>query len=718
MESELPVPETDQSPTDDVPSIEDPIAMVNRLHEVLSTAGLHHADLGLPLIAVVGSQSVGKTSVLESIVGLDFLPRGTGIVTRRPLVLKLKWIPSPGGNSDTPKVWAEFDHLPAEQFPIENIRAEIERETFRLCGSIGISDRPIGLSIFSPHVMDLTLVDLPGLTKVPIEGQAPDIVQKIRNLVLGFVKERSSIILAISAANVDLATSDALALARQVDPLGERTLGVLTKLDLADESGSAVEALLGRVYPLRLGYVGVVCRSEAKSRAGMTFAGAVKAEEEFFAQSPTLKPLVGQCGIPFLARRLQVLLFQHIREVLPDFRARVQQVTEDCRKELESFGDEDSEQRMGKGPFLLHLISGYVRNFADGLDGRLAYHQSEVPPDRLVGGARLHYIFHKVFAQAILDFDVFSGLTDLEIRMAMRNAAGPKPQLFVPEIAFESLVKRQIQKLEDPSLQCVQLVFEELKRIASQSEVLEMQRFPGLREKILEVSHAVIRSCLQPTNQTVTNLICMEREYINVDHPDFIGGHRAMSQIQESSFSTKSQASMASLPTEASPTEEAPPQVPASSSGWPSSRSGGVQSPPSPPRTARRSRWGTVSAPEEPLRLPAVPLVVTPSGEPTEKERKDTELLKTLVSSYYTIVKRKIVDAVPKTIMRFMVNSVRDALHHECISTLYKSELFDELLTEADETRQQRSNCEHRFEELRRAQEIMSRICDAAATQV
>ncbi|CAE8597978.1 unnamed protein product, partial [Polarella glacialis] len=263
---------------------------------VVLGAGLH-ADLGLPMIAVVGSQSVGKTSVLESLVGRDFLPRGSGIVTRRPLILQLRTTRQPPQNqpdsstadssaagqpvADNQREWAEFEHLPGEQFSsFEAVRREVERETERVCGSHrGVSDQPILLRIFSPSVMDLTLVDLPGLTKVPTGDQPKDISERIRNLVLRYILPKSSIILAVSAANADLATSDALALAREVDPLGERTLGVLTKLDLADESGSAIEALQGRLYPLRLGYVGVICRSERDSATGLTFEDALKAEE-------------------------------------------------------------------------------------------------------------------------------------------------------------------------------------------------------------------------------------------------------------------------------------------------------------------------------------------------------------------------------------------------------------------------------------------------------
>lgn len=191
--------------------------------------------------------------------------------------------------------------FPLERFKgFEDVRREIEAETLRVCGASLVSPEPILLRIFSATVMDLTLVDLPGLTQVPTAEQPKDMPQKIRQLVKSFVEKPSSIILAVSAANVDLATSDALALAREVDPEGLRTVGVLTKLDLDAEN--AVPALLGNVYPLRLGYTAVVCRNESHSQQGVTFEEALKAEADFFARHPKLQSL--QTLLPALISEL------------------------------------------------------------------------------------------------------------------------------------------------------------------------------------------------------------------------------------------------------------------------------------------------------------------------------------------------------------------------------------------------------------------------------
>ena len=127
------------------------------------TANLNNS-LQLPQIAVIGAQSTGKSSVLESIIGKDLLPRGTGIVTRRPIVLQLNNTPS--GTEE----YIEFGHKKGEKFTQwDHARKELEDEMNRVAGmNKGISSNPVIVSMFSPNVVNLNIVDLPGITKVTL----------------------------------------------------------------------------------------------------------------------------------------------------------------------------------------------------------------------------------------------------------------------------------------------------------------------------------------------------------------------------------------------------------------------------------------------------------------------------------------------------------------------------------------------------------------------
>jgi len=309
----------------------------------------------LPFNITSDSQSSGKSSVLESLVGRDFLPRGSGIVTRRPLVLQLNNIPSSQisgtGNASSStasslesgtavKEWGEFLHLPRKTFfNFNEIRDEIQRETDRVAGkNKAVTANPITLKIFSPHVLNLTLVDLPGITKVPVGDQPSNIEEQIRDMVLTYISKPSAIILAVTAANTDLANSDALQMAKRVDPSGDRTIGVLTKLDLMDKGTNALEVLQGKVLPLKLGYIAVMNRSQQDIINSKPMTEALKAEEEFFANHPQYKSLHGQCGTRFLATSLNKTLMYHIKAKIPELRQKVSKSLEDAAKELGSFG--------------------------------------------------------------------------------------------------------------------------------------------------------------------------------------------------------------------------------------------------------------------------------------------------------------------------------------------------------------------------------------------
>lgn len=158
------------------------IPLISKLQEIFYKAKMPF-EIDFPQIVVVGGQSAGKSSVLESIVGRDFLPRGTNIVTRRPIHIQL--INTPHAH----KEWAEFVHKPGDKYyDFSKVREEIELDTDRVCGrNKDISSVQIMLKIFSPRVVDLTLIDLPGIAKVPTGDQPLDIEQKINDLCLQYI---------------------------------------------------------------------------------------------------------------------------------------------------------------------------------------------------------------------------------------------------------------------------------------------------------------------------------------------------------------------------------------------------------------------------------------------------------------------------------------------------------------------------------------------------
>jgi dynamin 1-like protein len=495
---------------------------------------------------VVGSQSSGKSSVLENIVGRDFLPRGSGIVTRRPLILQLINVPSERSDHPddhevhiphTPAAvagqdeFAEFNHIPGRRFfDFAEVRREIENETARIAGNNkGINRQPINLKIYSPHVLSLTLVDLPGLTKVPIGDQPTDIEKQTRNLISEYIAKPNSIILAVSPANVDIVNSEALKLARHVDPTGKRTIGVLTKLDLMDHGTNALDILSGRVYPLKLGFIGVVNRSQQDIQINKPMSEALAAERDFFRMHPAYRNIASRCGTQFLAKTLNQTLMAHIRERLPDIKARLNTLMGQTQQELASYGTDAFTGKEHRGSLILQLMTRFATSFISSIDGT----SSEISTKELCGGARIYYIFNSVFGNSLESIDPTQNLSAMDIRTAIRNSTGPRPSLFVPELAFDLLVKPQIKLLEMPSQRCVELVYEELIKICHTCYSNELSRYPRLQGKLIEVVSDLLRERLGPSSSYVESLIAIQRAYINTNHPNFLGAAAAMSSVMQ-----------------------------------------------------------------------------------------------------------------------------------------------------------------------------------------
>lgn len=270
--------------------------------------------------------------MLESIVGRDFLPRGTNIVTRRPIHIHL--INSP----HTQREWAEFEHKPGEKFyDFLKVKEEIEIDTDKICGrNKGISKVPITIKIYSQKVVDLTLVDLPGITKVATGDQPPDIEQQIQDLCLRYIEQNSAIIMAVCPANNDIANADALKIARRVDPSMERTMGVLTKVDIMDEGTNCLDIISGQVYPLKLGFIPVVCRSQRDIMEGKPIGDCLDQEALYFKSSGHYSAISSRCGVPYLCKQLNENIVRQIKRSLPFIRSKITSMLYCKEKELKS----------------------------------------------------------------------------------------------------------------------------------------------------------------------------------------------------------------------------------------------------------------------------------------------------------------------------------------------------------------------------------------------
>ncbi|CAN0846584.1 Dynamin-related protein 3A [Linum grandiflorum] len=675
-----------QSPPTAAPLGSSVIPMVNKLQDIFAQLG-SQSTIDLPQVAVVGSQSSGKSSVLEALVGRDFLPRGNEICTRRPLVLQLVQTKRKGDGSE--EEWGEFLHRPDKRYyDFSEIRREIEAVTAKEAGdNKGVSDKQIRLKIFSPTVLDITLVDLPGITKVPVGDQPTDIEAKIRTMIMSYIKKPSCLILAVTAANADLANSDALQIAGIADPDGYRTIGIITKLDIMDRGTDARNLLLGKVIPLRLGYIGVVNRCQEDINLNRTIKDALAAEEKFFRSHPVYNSLADRCGIPQLAKKLNHILVQHIKGILPVLKSRISDTLVSVAKEHASYG-EITESKAGQGALLLTIFSKYGKAFSSMLEGE----NEETSTSQLSGLARIKYVFQSIFVKSLEGVDPCEDLTDDDIRTAIQNACGSNAALFVPVISHRCLAN-------------------------------ELQRFPVLRKRMDEVIGNFLRDGLEPSETMVGHLIEMEMDYINTSHPNFIGGTKAVEVAQQQLKSSRANPAI-SRPKDVTEVDKTPAsersvktrailgrsvngvrqvanaETIVTSDLGPGRSSWGISSIFGGSNSSRFSSEKTATSMEymdgdygsdylsnslSVIHLQEPPEMLRPSDTPSEQESIEIAVIKLLLRSYYNIVRKNIEDLVPKTIMHFLVQHTKRELHNVLIKKLYRENLFEEMLQEPDE---------------------------------
>jgi replication fork clamp-binding protein CrfC len=213
----------------------------------------------------------------------------------------------------------------------------------------------------------------------------------------------------------------------------------------------------------------------------------------------------------------------HIKQTLPDIKARIASSLQKYQAELSQLGD----SLLGNtSNIILNMITEFSNEYRSVLEGN----NQELSSIELSGGARISFVYHELYANGVKAVDPFDQVKDVDIRTVLYNSSGSSPALFVGTMAFELIVKQQIKRLEDPSLKCVSLVYDELIRILGQLLTKPIfRRYPALKEKAHAVVVAFFKKAMEPTNKLVKDLVAMEACYINTGHPDFINGSRVSS---------------------------------------------------------------------------------------------------------------------------------------------------------------------------------------------
>uniref|UniRef100_A0A3P8PV58 Interferon-induced GTP-binding protein Mx n=1 Tax=Astatotilapia calliptera TaxID=8154 RepID=A0A3P8PV58_ASTCA len=715
--------------------MEELIPLVNKLQDAFSSIG-QACNLDLPQIAVVGGQSAGKSSVLENFVGRDFLPRGSGIVTRRPLVLQL---------INSSAEWAEFLHCKGKKFTdFDEVRQEIEGETDRVTGANkGISPVPINLRVYSPNVLNLTLIDLPGITKVPVGDQPADIEQQIRDMIMQFITRESCLILAVTPANTDLANSDALKLAKDVDPQGLRTIGVITKLDLMDEGTDARDVLENKLLPLRRGYIGVVNRSQKDIDGRKDIKAALEAERKFFLSHPAYRHMAEKMGTPRLQKMLNQQLTNHIRDTLPAFRSKLQSQLLALDKEAEEYRGYRPDDPSRKTKQLLQMVQQFSVDFEKRIEGS----GDQVDTVELSGGAKINRIFHERFPFELVKMECDEKEMRREISYAIKNIHGIRTGLFTPDMAFEAIVKKQVIKLKEPCVKCVDMVIQELINTVRQCSN-KLECFPMLREETERIVTSHIRDRESRAKDQVLLLIDIQLSYINTNHEDFIGFGLSVDVIRKGWLTINNISIMKGgakeywfvltaeslswfkddeekekkymLPLDNLKVRDVEKSFMSSKHIFCifNTESRNVYKDNRTLELACDSQDDVDSWKSSLLRAGVESEKTTSTDNfsmDPQLERK-VETIRNLVDSYMAIVNKCIRDLMPKTIMHLMINNVKDFINAELLAQLYSAGDQNALMDESQEQAQRRDEVLRTHQALKEALAIIGDISTSTIT--
>ena len=507
-----------------------------KIGNVLNSLFIDRKDIEIPRLVVVGSQSSGKSSLLNSILGMDILPTGTNMVTRSPLQLELIQAGTNHhaifGNYIEGK-WCEDKDIEITYPNITNeqkneISNKIELVTRANAGDgMNITFKPIYLRIVSPNVPNLSLVDLPGLTMVACtdKGQPKDIKDQIRKMIGEYIESKKTIILAVMPARTDIEADIALDLIKDYDPNGERTIGILTKLDLMNEGTNISKLLENNVsvdLQLKYGYYGIKNRSKKESIEKNVQEG-LQIEREYFAKHNIYsnEKYKSNLGIPSLCSNLSQILIEKIKCCLPKILTEINQNVQENDLKLEKLGSPLPKDDKEKASFIHQLLSKFCRKFISVLEDR---------GNIINTGRNIKDIFieYRKEISNINPFDV-QNCSNKYIEESIKNCEGnhmsfPSPPIEVLEQIIKDNHKQPLNKLFGPSKSCTNRIMSELISLTSiLIDNLGIIRFPNFSKLLkTEIINNILVDNFNDCLEKIKENIDMQENYLWTDNEQFL----------------------------------------------------------------------------------------------------------------------------------------------------------------------------------------------------
>lgn len=396
--------------------------------------------------------------------------------------------------------------------------------TEKLCGkSKGIIDDPIVLNVYSPYCPDLTLIDLPGITRIAQDGQAKNIEEITKNMAARYCKDERTIILCVIPANQDMSTSDGLQMAMQLDPKGERTIGVITKIDIMDRGTNAKRMLMNEEIKLKLGFVGVKGRSQADVSEGMKVNQAIQSERNYFARHPVYSNLPpGFLGTEALTNKLTTTMYKHIKKVMPSIIQEIDSKIYESEKNYKELGTPLPLEDRDKLLLVWTLISEFTEKVKTSISGEYNPNLSRGKKD-LLGGVRIRLKFNDLFLDEMsLRYRASKRFSDTEIKAALRLHMGNTLPGFTSADAFQSLMNPLLQKLKDPAMSLLDEVHVIMEQICVHYINETFMRFPMFITEVTDAALTILTQDKERARVLMTEIIEANIGYTYTKDPEYI----------------------------------------------------------------------------------------------------------------------------------------------------------------------------------------------------
>ncbi|XP_036386686.1 interferon-induced GTP-binding protein Mx-like [Megalops cyprinoides] len=474
-------------------------------------------DVPLPTIAVIGDQSSGKSSVLEALSGVQ-LPRGTGVVTRCPLELILIH------SEDTDwegKILYKQKSIKLDS--PEQVCEEIKNAQNRLAGkNCEISHERITVQIKSKTTPDLTLIDLPGITRVAMGGQPDDIATQIKSLIYEYIMNKETINLVVIPCTADITTAEALQMAQEVDPEGERTIGVLTKPDLVDKGMEEriLSIIRNELIPLKRGYTIVRCRGQKEIDGKVSLSDALNLEKTFFKEHQQFRNLLDskQAGInnlaEMLSRELLTLIKSSLNTIVADIFMKLHKVEE----ELSFMGNIPDSREIAR--FLIEKIKVFLDDIQALTNGDIS--QQLVKETKLYCFTRDQFSkWHQTLEQRDVDSEYILSFSD-DLGKRVESTLQPLAEEFI-QISrgrqlpgfqnyrvFEALCQRLIKEMEPHAFQLLSAISDKVLEDLIEVATMHFKTLPNLLKHTKEKSSQIQQAQKAHSAELIKTLFKME----------------------------------------------------------------------------------------------------------------------------------------------------------------------------------------------------------------